>query len=110
MVILVTEGKIDKYIWKTAMAKETTSKTSNGKIRPVRHKADQANMSKARSQNTSKPLADTSSYSVQAPMLTHEQIAERVKKIWQARGCVPGFDEQNWHEAETQLKTELEVH
>jgi hypothetical protein len=42
-------------------------------------------------------------------MLTHEQIAERAKKIWQDRGCVPGFDEQNWYEAETQLKMELEV-
>ena len=39
--------------------------------------------------------------------LTHEQIEERAKLIWQQRGCIPGEDERNWYEAETQLKREL---
>jgi len=91
------------------MAKGTNSKTSNNKVRSGRRKTGQVNTSKASSRNTSKPSAGSSTHSVQAPTLTHEQIAERAKKIWQDRGCVPGFDEQNWYEAETQLKMELEV-
>lgn len=92
------------------MTKQTTSKTNNNKVRSGRRKTGQVNTSKAGSQNTSKPSASSSTCSVQAPMLTHEQIAERAKKIWQDRGCVPGFDEQNWYEAEMQLKEELGVH
>ena len=41
--------------------------------------------------------------------LTHEQIAERAKLIWQKRGCIHGEDERNWKEAEAQLKTELGI-
>lgn len=89
------------------MAKGTISKTSNKKVQSGRRKAGQVGRSKASSQYTSKP-SDTSSE--QSPMLMHEQIAERAKKIWRDRGCVPGFDEQNWYEAETQLKMELKVH
>ena len=84
------------------MVKETTSKTSNNKVRSGRRKTGQV--------NTSKPSAGSSICSAQAPVLTHGQISERAKAIWQDQGGVPGFDEQNWHEAETQLKTELEVH
>ncbi len=91
------------------MAKGTNSKASINKERPGRRKTGKVNTSKAGSRNTSKPSASSSMHSVQAPMLTHEQIAERAKKIWQDRGCVPGFDEQNWYEAETQLKMELGV-
>lgn len=42
-----------------------------------------------------------------AARLTHEQIAERAKALWLAGGCLPGRDEQNWLEAEAQLKAEL---
>ena len=41
--------------------------------------------------------------------LTHEQIAERARIIWQKRGCIPGEDERNWNEAETQLRAELSI-
>jgi hypothetical protein len=41
--------------------------------------------------------------------LTHEQIAQRAKAIWQAKGCPTGQDEQNWREAEAQLKAELGI-
>ena len=84
------------------MAKKTTSKTSKNKMLSYRRTAGQG--------NTSKPSARSSTCVAEAPMLTHDQIAERAKKIWQDQGCPPGFDEQNWHKAETQLKTELEVH
>jgi len=43
----------------------------------------------------------------QSPALTHEQIAERARAIWVARGHIPGEDERNWHEAEAQLRREL---
>ena len=41
--------------------------------------------------------------------LTHEQIAERAKLIWEKRGCIPGEDELNWKEAESQLRKELGI-
>ncbi len=39
--------------------------------------------------------------------LTHEQIAERARALWLASGCRSGRDEQNWLEAEAQLRAEL---
>jgi hypothetical protein len=41
-----------------------------------------------------------------AVVLTHDLIAERARTIWQERGCLPDRDEENWREAEAQLKTE----
>jgi hypothetical protein len=38
--------------------------------------------------------------------LTHEQIAQRARDIWRAKGCPAGQDEQNWREAEMQLRAE----
>jgi len=38
---------------------------------------------------------------------TYEQIAQRAAEIWKKKGCLPGQDEQNWLEAERQLKAEL---
>lgn len=40
-------------------------------------------------------------------MPTYEQIAQRAQEIWTKKGCLPGQDEQNWLEAERQLKAEL---
>lgn len=39
--------------------------------------------------------------------ITYEQTAERAREIWMRNGCRPGEDEQNWLEAETQLKAEM---
>ena len=44
-----------------------------------------------------------------AVMLTHEQIAQRAEHIWRQSGCLPGRDEQNWQEAEAQLRAELDA-
>jgi hypothetical protein len=41
--------------------------------------------------------------------ISHEQVALRAREIWMKRGCRPGQDEQNWLEAEAQLKAELGV-
>jgi hypothetical protein len=38
---------------------------------------------------------------------TYEQISQRAQEIWKKKGCLPGQDEQNWLEAERQLKAEL---
>ncbi|HSW00595.1 MAG TPA: DUF2934 domain-containing protein [Sedimentisphaerales bacterium] len=40
-------------------------------------------------------------------MPTYEQIAQRAAEIWKKKGCLPGQDEQNWLEAERQLKAEF---
>ncbi|MEJ2702167.1 MAG: DUF2934 domain-containing protein [Sedimentisphaerales bacterium] len=41
--------------------------------------------------------------------LTHDQIAERAKALWQQRGCPPNEDQKNWFDAENELKMELGV-
>jgi len=56
---------------------------------------------------TTKPATGGTPKSPPTPVLTHEQIAARAKAIWQAKGCKPGQDTQNWFEAEAQLKAEL---
>ncbi len=38
---------------------------------------------------------------------TREQIAKRAHEIWVKNGCRHGQDEQNWLEAERQLKAEM---
>ncbi len=34
---------------------------------------------------------------------THEEIAQRAHAIYEASGCAPGHDLENWLKAETQL-------
>ncbi|MDI9431777.1 MAG: DUF2934 domain-containing protein [Sedimentisphaerales bacterium] len=41
--------------------------------------------------------------------LTYEQIAQRAEAIWLQNGCQAGQDEQNWREAEAQLKAEMGI-
>jgi hypothetical protein len=41
------------------------------------------------------------------PMITHDKIARRAHELWVQKGCKPGQEEQNWLEAERQLKAEL---
>jgi len=38
---------------------------------------------------------------------TREQIAQRAHELWVKSGCKHGRDEQNWLEAERQLKAEM---
>ena len=45
----------------------------------------------------------------QAVAPTFEQIEERARMIWMQRGCIPGEDERNWNEAETQLRAEIHI-
>jgi hypothetical protein len=46
---------------------------------------------------------------LQAAVLTRDLIAERAMAIWLERGCPRDRDEENWREAEAQLKTELGI-
>jgi DUF2934 family protein len=55
------------------------------------------------------PTGSTSKSARPAAGPTHAQIAKRAEVIWQKRGRVTGQDEQNWHEAEAQLKAELGI-
>jgi hypothetical protein len=40
-------------------------------------------------------------------MPTHDQISKRAHEIWLKKGCKGGQDEQNWLEAELQLRAEM---
>lgn len=42
-----------------------------------------------------------------AVAITRDLIAERAQAIWLKRGCPRNRDEENWREAEAQLKIEL---
>ena len=48
----------------------------------------------------------TSVATAPGPQPTRDEIAERAKALWKARGCTPGRDVENWLEAERQLRTE----
>lgn len=41
------------------------------------------------------------------PAVPQEQIAMRAYEKWCQRGCPPGTDQQDWLEAEQELRTEL---
>jgi hypothetical protein len=62
--------------------------------------------SKKTRQNTSKLKTHPCG---QAVIVTHEQISERARALWLERGCMPGQAEQDWHEAESLLRAELEA-
>ena len=40
---------------------------------------------------------------------TRKQVEDRAREIWHRKGCPIGQDEQNWLEAETQLKKEMGI-
>ncbi len=39
--------------------------------------------------------------------IPHDQIAQRAHELWVKQGCSHGRDQENWFEAERQLKAEL---
>jgi hypothetical protein len=46
---------------------------------------------------------------LQAVALTHDLIAARARTIWLKCGCPRNRDDENWRDAEAQLKTELGI-
>jgi hypothetical protein len=45
--------------------------------------------------------------SISAKEPTIEMIAARAYEIWQANGCQPGHDSENWYQAERELRARL---
>ena len=41
------------------------------------------------------------------PMIPYEKIAKRAYEKWCQRGCKHGTDQQDWHEAEAELRAEM---
>ncbi len=84
------------------------ARTADNDVQP-----DSTNIIPLRPANDEKAKQDTfvlKPHSVpQAVVLTHDLIAERARTIWRERGCAPDRDEENWREAEAQLKTELGI-
>lgn len=93
------------------MAKSNFYKKSNKGVQSDKRNSVRSNAKKIRSVNESENPAYSSktSQTGTATLLTHEVIAERAWNIWQNRGCIPGEDEQNWYEAENQLKSEFDI-
>ena len=75
--------------------------------------ASSRNIIPLRGANAEKTKQDTSILklrpALQAVVLTHDLIAERARTIWLERGCSVNRDEENWRDAEAQLKTELGI-
>ncbi len=73
--------------------------------------ASSRNVIPVRGANVEKTKQDTaflkSPPALQAVVLTHDLIAERARAIWLERGRSSNRDEENWREAEAQLKAEL---
>lgn len=73
--------------------------------------ASSKNVIPLRGANSEKLRLDTSILtlrpSLQAVVLTHDLIAERARTIWLERGCSCNQDQENWREAEAQLKAEM---
>ena len=55
---------------------------------------------------TLRPVGAQAPVTTKPARITREQIAQRAHDIWVKNGCKHGQDEQNWLEAERQLKAE----
>lgn len=62
-----------------------------------------AKLTKTR-KSTTKQGQTTESYQTKSEEPTHEQIAARAFEIYLRNGCRPGEDEQNWLQAEKELR------
>jgi hypothetical protein len=56
---------------------------------------------------TLRPVGAQAPAATKTAKITREQIAQRAHEIWVKNGCKHGQDEQNWLEAERQLKAEM---
>jgi hypothetical protein len=75
------------------MAKKATSKTTGAGTK----RRGSAKVEKLRPEETAQAAAG----------LTHEQIAQRAREIWEREGRPQGQDEKNWRQAEEELKREM---
>ncbi len=77
-------------------------KTEKPKITPIHPVASAADKKDKKTQTKAQDMASSDN----PKRITHEMIAQRAKAIWMAKGCLPGQDEQNWYQAERELKAE----
>jgi hypothetical protein len=75
--------------------------------------ASSKNVIPLRGANAEKTKQDTALLklrpALQAVVLTHDLIAKRARTIWLEHGCSVNRDEENWREAEAQLKAEMGI-
>ena len=90
-----------------------TTDRNDTRIADINVQASSKNTIPLRGANSEKLKQDTSipqpGPSLQAVPLSHDLIAERARTIWLKRGCSSGHDQENWRDAEAQLRTELRV-
>jgi len=91
------------------MARKSTSERTTTMVRSGSKKGGRVTYLKPTIQGTSQqpPTSLTQTSRVSRP--SYEEIAKRAKEIWQAKGCPSGCDQQNWCEAEAQLKKECGI-
>lgn len=89
------------------MARKESRKTTTGGG-SKRGRASKA-ASELRSQPTRESEGGGTATATATPPITHEQIAERARQIWEQHGRPQGEDERNWREAERQLRAEMEA-
>ena len=82
----------------------TGKKAKGNTTKAAKRNAKTGGNATSSSATTAKKSGSTVKTAVTAP--THEQIAQRAEHLWRQGGCLPGRDEQNWREAEAQLKAE----
>lgn len=80
-----------------------TGKTKKAKIVPMNSTIKTEKKSEKPSQNHIKRVSTDS----EKLEITHEMIAQRAWSIWMSRGCKPGQEEMNWHQAELELKSTI---
>lgn len=89
-------------------AHDNAAQTADNDVR-----ASSTNMIPLHGANAEKTTRDASILkprpALQAVVLTRDLIAERAMAIWLERGCPRDRDEENWRDAEAQLKTELGI-
>jgi hypothetical protein len=92
------------------MPRKTSSKpSSSGEKNDAARSSRIASRKKsAKKKTASGKRAQQSAADTSGVYVSEDQVAERAKAIWYARGCPVGFDEQNWHQARVQLEAEAQ--
>ncbi len=74
------------------------------------HASHAVHESSSSSSNGSKPTTDSKLKHQSAIAIPQEAIAKRAYEKYTARGCVHGFDQQDWSEASRELIVEALAH
>jgi hypothetical protein len=89
----------------TTAAKKTTSTQRSNRGNDATSK-ETTTGSGATTETTTKRSPAAKPRSQVEMKITHDQIAQRAYEIWLAKGRPPGQEEQNWHQAEAELRRE----